>query len=40
MSARICPDVETGRYVPIGTTAAVYPRPYFVNHRLAEGVYL
>lgn len=39
MSARIAPAVRTGRYVPMGPRAAVAPRPYFLNHRLAEGVY-
>lgn len=40
MSVRVAPDVCTGLYVPVGPTAAVYPRPYYLNHRLAEGVYL
>lgn len=40
MSARIAPAVRMAEYVPVGPRALVHPRPFFKNHRLAEGVYL
>lgn len=36
----VAPDVRYGLYLPYGERALLHPRPYFVRHRLAEGVYL
>lgn len=33
----VAPDVNTVPYTP--RKPAVAPRPFFLNHRLAEGVY-